>query len=67
LKRATEVSAIVFLITSLSLAIISAGRSRSLFEGVGMPAMPTTQQGTPVAGAQGGAAPAQGTFPLDEY
>lgn len=51
LKRATEVSAIVFLITSLALGMVTARRSKSLFEQMRMPAMPaaTEQQASQTA------------------
>jgi preprotein translocase subunit SecG len=40
LKRATEISAIAFIITSLLLGMITARRGRSLFEGAEMPGLP---------------------------
>ncbi len=44
LKKATEVSAIVFLITSLVLGIVTARRGKSLFERGNLPTMTVTQQ-----------------------
>lgn len=37
LKKATEVAAVIFLVTSLSLAMITARRGRSLFHGMPFP------------------------------
>lgn len=47
LKRATEISAIAFIITSLVLGMITARRGRSLFEGAEMPGFPLETE-TPV-------------------
>ena len=47
LKRATEISAVVFLITSLALGMIASRKGRSLFEQMRLPAVPAaTQQDT---------------------
>ena len=51
LKRATEVSAIVFLITSLLLAVISSGKNRSLLNKMRMPEMPSGSYTTAMAGS----------------
>ena len=51
LKRATEVSAIVFLMTSLLLAVISSGKNRSLLNKMKMPELPSGSYTTPLAGA----------------
>ncbi|MBD3426342.1 MAG: preprotein translocase subunit SecG [Candidatus Omnitrophica bacterium] len=52
LKRATEVAAVGFLVTSLLLGIVTARRGRSLFERVQFPVAPgtspQTQQGSPM-------------------
>ena len=44
LKRATEISAIAFIVTSLLLGMITARRGKSLFEGSEMPMMPVPVQ-----------------------
>ncbi len=44
LRKATEVSAVLFLITCLVLGIMTARSSRSIM-GAGMPMMPVAQQG----------------------
>ena len=44
LRKATEVSAVLFIITCLILGIMTARTSRSLM-GAGMPIMPVAQQG----------------------
>ena len=51
LKRATEASAIVFLITSLLLAVLSSGKNRSLLNKMRMPELPSGSYTTPIAGA----------------
>ena len=51
LKRATEVSAILFLITSLLIAVISGGKNRSLLNKMRMPELPSGSYTTPIAGA----------------
>jgi preprotein translocase subunit SecG len=51
LKRATEISAIVFLITSLLLAVVSSGRNRSLLNRMRMPDIPSGAYTTPLTGA----------------
>lgn len=43
LKRATEVAAILFLVTSLALGMITARRGKSMFES-GMPVMPVSPE-----------------------
>jgi preprotein translocase subunit SecG len=51
LKKATTVSAIVFLVTSLLLGMVTARRGRSLFAGARFPAAPVAsqQETSPVA------------------
>jgi preprotein translocase subunit SecG len=44
LKRATEASAVAFIITSLLLGMITARRGKSLFEGAVIPQMPVQQE-----------------------
>ncbi|MFH1665846.1 MAG: preprotein translocase subunit SecG [Candidatus Omnitrophota bacterium] len=44
LKKATEISAIVFIITCLLLGIVTARRGRSLFEGGRLPVLPISPQ-----------------------
>ena len=51
LKRATELSAIIFLITSLLLAVVSGGKNRSLLNKMSMPELPSGSYTTPIAGA----------------
>jgi preprotein translocase subunit SecG len=48
LTRATTVSAVLFLCTSLSLAVISSRRTRSLMEKIKIPAPVAEQKTTPI-------------------
>ncbi|MBD3379649.1 MAG: preprotein translocase subunit SecG [Candidatus Omnitrophica bacterium] len=48
LKKATEIAAILFLVTSLTLGMITARRGRSLFETGRVPALPVSPE-TPIA------------------
>jgi preprotein translocase subunit SecG len=52
LKKATTISAIVFLVTSLLLGIVTARKGRSLFQQQGFPVTPpVSQQGVAPSGA----------------
>lgn len=62
LKKATEVSAIAFLVTSLVLGMVTARRGRSLFEGATIPQ--TQQQALPVA-ERTPATVQESTIPMD--
>ena len=44
LKRATEISAVIFIITSLALGMVTARRGRSLFDRAQFPAAPVAAQ-----------------------
>ncbi|MGD2279480.1 MAG: preprotein translocase subunit SecG [Candidatus Omnitrophota bacterium] len=48
LKKATTISAIVFLATSLLLGILTARKGRSLFQQQGLPAVPPVSQQTAI-------------------
>ena len=64
LKKATEVSAIAFLVTSLALGVVTARRGRSLFEGATVPVIP--QQAAQAASERMPAEVAEPNIPLTE-
>ena len=63
LKRATEVSAIVFLITSLVLGMVTARRGRSLLDQMRIPAMPTATEKQAQPPSQPKELPQEGNIP----
>ena len=66
LKKATEVAAIAFLVTSLALGMVTARRGRSLFDRGRMPIMPISpaqQADTPMAAPK--EIPSKAVLPAD--
>ena len=63
LKRATEVSAILFLITSLVLGMVTARRGRSLLDRIRIPAMPTAAEKQTAVPSQPEKLPPEGNVP----
>ncbi|MBU1084414.1 MAG: preprotein translocase subunit SecG [Candidatus Omnitrophota bacterium] len=53
LKKATTVSAIVFLLTSLTLGMVTARRNKSLFDKIRLPEIPVTQTVTTTTAPDG--------------
>ncbi len=63
LKKATTMSAILFLVTSLILGMVTARRGRSLFEAAPLPAAPVASQQRTSPSAQPAELPSKETVP----
>lgn len=66
LTRATAVCAVIFMVTSLTLAVLSAQRGRSLMEGAGRVQAPIETPAAPVAPPEPGTPAAEAETPKTE-